>query len=140
VFTYALLDALGSADSNADGLIDVTELASYIDRTVPELSFAAFKQRQVPQMKIVGSNFPLASRVAVLTAAAPEADIPVKPTHVLIRSSAVRLAADTSAPTIEELAPGTQVHLLASESGWAIVARDGKKLGYIEATALARLQ
>jgi hypothetical protein len=39
-----------------DDLIGVTELASYVDRRVPELSYEAFKIRQVPQMKIVGSN------------------------------------------------------------------------------------
>ena len=58
VFTYALLDAFGGADLNGDGLIDVTELAGHIDQQVPELSVQAFKKRQVPQMKIVGIEFP----------------------------------------------------------------------------------
>ena len=31
VFTYALLDAFGRADANGDGLVDVTELAAFID-------------------------------------------------------------------------------------------------------------
>jgi hypothetical protein len=34
-------------------------LARYIDKTVPEISQAAFNLRQAPQMSIVGSDFPL---------------------------------------------------------------------------------
>jgi hypothetical protein len=67
VFTYALLEGIGAGDADSNGLIEVTELASYVDRRVPDLSFEAFKQRQVPQMKIVGSNFPLAAKTAVLS-------------------------------------------------------------------------
>ncbi len=40
--------------------MDVTELASYIDRRLPEYSEAAFGYTQVPQMKVVGNTFPLA--------------------------------------------------------------------------------
>jgi len=69
VFTYALLDAIGQADRNGDGVVDVTELAAYVDERVQQVSLEAFKVAQVPQMKIVGSNFPLTSRLAVLTGA-----------------------------------------------------------------------
>ena len=62
VFTYAVLDALGAADTNGNGTIEVTELASFVDQKVPELSYEAFRQRQVPQMKIVGSNFTLRTK------------------------------------------------------------------------------
>jgi len=61
----------------------VTDLASFVDREVPELSYSAFKQRQVPQMKIIGSNFPLVSRTTVLNgreAAVPS--LPTKPTRM----------------------------------------------------------
>ena len=81
VFTYAVLDALGAADTNGNGTIEVTELASFVDQKVPELSYEAFRQRQVPQMKIVGSNFTLSNKVAV--AAKDEASVdavPSKPT------------------------------------------------------------
>ena len=81
VFTYAVLDALGAADTNGNGTIEVTELASFVDQKVPELSYEAFGQRQVPQMKIVGSNFTLSNKVAV--AAKDEASVdavPSKPT------------------------------------------------------------
>ena len=48
VFTYVLLDGLGVADTNGNGVIEVTELAAHIDQKVPELSYQAFKLRQVP--------------------------------------------------------------------------------------------
>src|SRR5262249_49170480 len=62
-FTYTLLAGLDAADANGDGVIDVTELAQYVDRRLPDLTNDAFRLRQVPQMSIVRSNFPLASRV-----------------------------------------------------------------------------
>ena len=71
VFTYALLEGMGSADANSNGLIEVTELASWIDQRVPDLSYQAFGQRQVPQMKIVGSNFPVMHQTRVLSEAEP---------------------------------------------------------------------
>ncbi len=45
-----------------------------------------------------------------------------------------------TAPIVVQLSPGQQVVLIESASGWALVARDGKKLGYIEEKVLARLQ
>jgi uncharacterized caspase-like protein len=57
VFTYALLKGFNEAEVDKDGLIEVTGLAHYIDSVVPEISQAAYKLRQVPQMSIVGSAF-----------------------------------------------------------------------------------
>src|SRR5207245_216292 len=45
LFTYTILDALERADADGNGLIDVTELASYVDAQVPVLSERRFKQR-----------------------------------------------------------------------------------------------
>ncbi len=150
VFTYALLEGIGGADLDGNGTIEVTELAGYVDRTVPELSFAAFKQRQIPQMRIVGSNFPLATRTAALAgegtgpaaggSAAAGAAAPAKPTHVVIMPAAARPSPDPSGAAVVELPPGSQVVVLATEAGWAVVARDGKRIGFVEERALARLQ
>lgn len=67
VFTYALLDALEHADINKNGLIEVSELADYIDQKVPDFSFEAFKLRQIPQRSIVGNNFALTNKTTTLT-------------------------------------------------------------------------
>jgi hypothetical protein len=141
VFTYALLEGLGAADADSNGLIEVTELASYIDQRVPDLSFQAFKWRQVPQMKIMGSNFPLAAKTAVLgVEAPPSVTIPSKPTHVVIVRSPVHEAPGADSTTVLQLAPGAQVVLVETANGWMLIARDGKKLGYVEEKALLRLQ
>jgi hypothetical protein len=38
-----------------------------------------------------------------------------------------------------QLSPGQQVVLVETANGWVLIARDGKKLGYVEEKALARL-
>jgi WD40 repeat protein len=142
VFTYALLKAIGEAQADSDGLIGVTELASYVDRSVPELSYAAWKIRQVPQMRIIGSNFPIVRKISVLTeeGAQTELSIPVKPTHVVIATAAVHSTASESTPTVVELSAGTQVRLVEASGEWVLVAREGKRLGYVQANALLGLQ
>src|SRR5262249_13440529 len=105
------------------------------------LSFEAFKMRQVPQMSIVGSNFPLIGRTAVLNGAAASTPvIPVKPTHVVTAPAAVRQAASDQAPVVRQLKEGVQVRVIETSAGWVLIARDGHKLGYVEASALLELQ
>jgi WD40 repeat protein len=68
VFTYALLDALDHADSNRNGLIEVSELAYYVEQKVPDFSFEASNLRQVSERSIVGDDFALAKKTEVLSA------------------------------------------------------------------------
>src|SRR6202011_2191227 len=101
VFTYAILDALDRADVNKNGLIEVSELADYIDQKVPDFSFEAFKLRQIPQRNIVGNNFALTNQMVVLIANSETRSntatgdnptqggttaetTPTKPTHVVV--------------------------------------------------------
>ncbi|WP_334403190.1 caspase family protein [Bradyrhizobium sp. AZCC 2289] len=146
VFTYALLDGMSGADTNNNGLIEVTELAAFIDQKVPDLSYQAFKMRQIPQMKIVGNSFPVVSRTPVLIAGAPETNastpIPTKPTHVVVSQLPVDVyaAAARSGAVVQHLPPGTTVTLLEGANGWQLVAKDGQKLGFVEEKALLRLQ
>jgi hypothetical protein len=58
----------------------------------------------------------------------------------LITPVGVRQAAGGSAPVVVQLTPGQQVVLIEGAGGWVLVARDGKRLGYVEEKALARLQ
>jgi WD40 repeat protein len=145
VFTYALLDGLQAADTNGNGLIEVTELAAFVDQKVPDLSYQAFKMRQIPQMKIVGSSFPVVSKTTVLQASdtpTTSEPIPTKPTHVVISSSPVDvfIAAARGGAVVSQLAPGTTVTLVETNNGWQLIAKDGKKLGYVDEKMLARLQ
>jgi WD40 repeat protein/uncharacterized caspase-like protein len=141
VFTYAVLAGLGEARTDKDGWIEVTDLAHYVDQAVPEISQSAFKWRQVPQMSIVGSDFPLAAKVSVLEdVAPPAAAVPLKPTHVVIAPADVFARAGGSGAVVTHLAPGTQVRLVETKDGWTLIARDGRAIGYVEPKALAGLQ
>lgn len=143
VFTYALLDALNRSDANKNDLIEVTELAGHVDAHVPEISQEAFGQRQLPQMNIVGSNFPLAKRIAVLSDQLSEPKKPsvsTKPTHVVIRPSDLFAEAGGTGAVSEHLKPGTALTLVRTANGWTLVARDGKQIGFVQAANLARIR
>ena len=62
VFTYVLLQALQRADTshgNRDGMTSIFELASYVDDQVPIITRQTFNLEQLPQVHMVGSDFPL---------------------------------------------------------------------------------
>lgn len=141
VFSYVLLDALGQADVNKDALIDITELAGYVDRQVPEVSFAAFQSRQIPQMRIIGSNFPLVSSIKVLASDVPGPDLRhLTPDHVIVSKAAVRQSPNSTSPVVLELDVGSRIILVEKVGDWASVARGRAVIGYVEASSLAKLQ
>ena len=132
VFTYALLQALARSDDNSNKLIEVTELAAFVDARVPEISAEAFGLRQVPQMNITGSNFPLVRQTAKAAPAGTTGKaISKKPTHMVIKQSDLFKEAGGVKPVARKLKPGTMITLVRTEKGWALVARDGKALGYV---------
>jgi uncharacterized caspase-like protein len=62
VFTYALIQGLRYADvqsGNRDGYTGLFELASYISDQVPALTMKAFRFEQIPQVHMVGTDFPI---------------------------------------------------------------------------------
>jgi WD40 repeat protein/uncharacterized caspase-like protein len=161
VFTYAILDALDHGDVNKNGLIEVSELADYVDRKVPDISFDAFKLRQIPQRSIVGNNFALTNQTDVLATAGaaptgngeenqssvaknamPGADtvIPTKSTHVVILPVTVKSGIDPTAAVVAQLPAGSQVRVIETDNGWVLIARNGQKIGYVEEKDLLALQ
>lgn len=65
VFTYVLLDGLaGKADSNDDGFVSLTELSSYVENQVPELSYEKWGYEQVPQKELRRQDFPIAEKLS----------------------------------------------------------------------------
>ncbi len=142
VFTYALLDAMQRGDANGNERIEVTELATYVDDRVPVISHETFGVRQVPQMRIVGSNFPIGARIAALeiSGGGVEPEIPATPTHVVIAVTPVRAAAAEDAETLASLNPGMQVAVVGTQGAWTEIARDGATLGFVESANLAPLQ
>ena len=62
VFTYVLLQALRHADSlsgNRDGYTGLFELASYVNEQVPDVTMQAFGFEQIPQVYLLGTDFPI---------------------------------------------------------------------------------
>ena len=65
VFTYVLLDGLaGKADSDSDGFVTLTELSSYVENQVPELSYEKWGYEQVPQKELRRQDFPIAEKLS----------------------------------------------------------------------------
>jgi WD40 repeat protein/uncharacterized caspase-like protein len=153
VFTYAILDALDHADANKNGLIEVSELADYIDQKVPDISFDAFKLRQIPQRSIVGNNFALTNKTEVLAAAAgaeaskvaTKTALPIidgKATHVVVAPSLLEVFESVGAagPSTMKLPAGTLVTVMKNADGWSLIAKEGKLLGYVTSVGLAPVQ
>lgn len=60
VFTHTVLRALaGEANSNRDGYVDVSELAAYVDRQLPEITKRKWNYEQFPVLETRGSTFPV---------------------------------------------------------------------------------
>ena len=102
VFTYAILDAFAHATAKHDGLIEVSGLADYLDEKVPDISYEAFKLRQIPQRSMVGSNFALVRKTNVLagtqiSAQTGSAPIPAKPTKAVVTPVDVKPSASVTA-------------------------------------------
>jgi hypothetical protein len=139
VLTYAILDALTAKEDGQAGEVDLLQLASHVDREVPVISKSLFGVAQRPHNKIEG-NFPIGIRKAGLTVTGSVAGIPAAPTHVVIRTERVREEPRAGAPGERELSAGTQVRVVEFKDAWAVVARDGQKMGYVPVEALLELQ
>jgi uncharacterized caspase-like protein len=137
VLTFALLEAMNKKEGNTDeDRIKVAGLASYVDERVPEISQRLTGLYQRPTYRLSGSDFPIGVREAVLT---QDGSVSTVPTHVLVRRERVREQAAADAQGEQELSPGMQVRVLKFDGAWALVARDGQKLGYVPAEALIKL-
>jgi WD40 repeat protein len=64
VFTYALLEGLKRADSNAQGQILITRLAEFVQSRVPDITEEKWHYRQSPLSRIDGEPFPIARKPA----------------------------------------------------------------------------
>ena len=141
VLTYALIEALDiKAAHGGDERVRVNSLADYVEQRVPEITKSSFGVEQVPTHKLIGNDFPIGIRQAVLETSGEGPAIPREPEHVLIRAELVRERPSADAPGWLQLVPGTKVRAVEFIGSWVIIARDGQKLGYVPAEALARMQ
>ena len=107
--------------------IEVTELASFLDVTVREVSFAALGLRQVPQMSIRGSDFALGSMVSVLDASAES--FPATLRHVVEGGTHVLDAPGGAAVLMVESGVFYGVYKIEEKDGFARIAKDGTAFG-----------
>jgi hypothetical protein len=96
--------------------------------------------RQIPQSQFQGTNFALAKQLASLEPAPGEPMIiSSTPTHVNVELLQVFKEAGGHGAIITELPPFTTVTLVESKQGWALIAKDGKALGYVADGPLKKL-
>jgi Caspase domain len=140
VFTFALLDALARGDRNGDGFVSVTELIEHVDGLVPEITFKTWGRRQVPRSLFQGTNFALAEQVPGVAPVPGDASIiPTKATHANLELLQIFEDAGGKGTIVQELPPITAVTVVRTEQGWALIARDGKALGYVAEGKLQKL-
>jgi WD40 repeat protein/uncharacterized caspase-like protein len=141
VLTYALLEALDiKAARVEDERVRVNSLADYVEQRVPQITRERFGFEQLPTRKLSGNDFPIGIRQAVLEVGEQGPPIAKEPTHVVIRAVLAREKASSEAPGSRQFEPGTQVRVLEFFGSWVLVAREGQKVGYVPADALARIQ
>ena len=125
-----MLDAFDRGDGDNNGTIEVTELAAYVYSQVAALSEKTFKQRQEPQMKIT-ANYPLARKAHVLQDNVSPIAIQTKPNYQLTQAAQLQVRPHEGATVVRSLSAKTELTVLSSEGGWALVASEGKPLGYV---------
>ncbi len=142
LLTYTILEELTKPEGGGNEEVTLSKLAAYVYDQVPKISQRVFGERQQPH-NTIADDFPLGERVAAVTnaetSAIGHADIPKTPTHVLIRAERVR-EQPSGTEGERTLTVGTLVRVVEPSQGWALIARDGEKLGYVPEDALARIQ
>lgn len=133
LFTWALLDGLANGDENKDSFIEIFELANHVGAVVPKISKQQFGFEQRPRVRTL-SNFPLGLQVAEVE---PGEVIPKQPNRITTRAVTVELTKGNA--TDAELKAYTLVRLIQLQKARALIARDGRELGYVPADALAEI-
>ncbi|MDI9570597.1 MAG: caspase family protein [Pseudomonadota bacterium] len=59
VFTYTLLQAINGAARDREGKVTVNGLATYVEETMPALTYKKWGYEQIPQKNLQGMDFPL---------------------------------------------------------------------------------
>lgn len=138
LFTYALLEAFAKGDQNKDKALLTTELATYVDIRLPELSKEAFGYHQIPQMQLAGNAFPIGMPVAFKAGAQTTSPVPVEPTHFVASSAKVFGPDGTS--VLMTLQPGMQVVVLSSGKDRSAIALKGKRIGSVANETLIKIR
>jgi WD40 repeat protein len=148
LLTYALVE--GIARAGRGDHVQLYDLADYVRAEVPKLS------RELEGCKVTGpedycqkpvvglgnaENYPVLPRwakvLALIDAEGPF--ISKKPTHVVMASAELFDTATRGGPAKRQLNPGDLVTLIETADGWAKVAQNGQAIGFVQQSALLRI-
>jgi hypothetical protein len=107
---------------------------------VTALSEQVFKLKQVPQLKITGSDYALAQTTASLAGAEPRLKLATRPTHVVTGDAELLVQPTFGARRVRKLDAKTPVTLVRTDDGWDLVAKDGRPIGYVAESELMPIQ
>ena len=62
VFTHAIIEGLKRADRNNNGMIEVGELADFVEELVPSITQRKWGYEQFPVRRMEGASFPVGRR------------------------------------------------------------------------------
>ena len=147
LLTYAILEGLAKAGGDKP-LIWLTDLKDYVEDKVRAYSkemktcsvVRLQEYCQQPKVLLGEHNYAVVPRYEKILAkieAGGETYSRI-PTHVIIALAEVRQAARGEGTTIQ-LPPGTLITVVKTEGDYAYVAKDGKPLGYVLLSQLAKL-
>lgn len=139
LFTYNVLDALDRGDGDDNGTIDVTELGAFVYAETKAISERVFKQRQEPQIKLVG-NYAVARRTRVLKEIEPVVATTYQPTFQVAETAPLQVGPTNDSTVVRNLTPKTMLEVLKVEGSWSLVAQRGRPLGYVPTRHLTPLQ
>ena len=119
-------------------MIDINELAAFAYAQVTSISERVFKRRQEPQIRIA-SNYSLTRQARVLGDTAPvmaEGNLPV----VLQKQATLQVMPGSGATVVRSLDATTAITVLRKEGAYALVASEGRPLGYVAVKDLMPVQ
>ncbi len=149
-FTYALLEGLARGDDDRNGYIELMELVEFVDKRVPEISrelkacVTSGRDDYCQRPEVDWSRRPFFALVpryepiiAKLKAGAAMAAVPTTPTHVVLAMA--DLFKGRGGNALRQLRAGDLVTVVKIEENWALVAQQGKAIGYVEKDKLLQM-
>jgi hypothetical protein len=135
------LQALAKPGPRGD--VDADSIKVHVDDEVPRLSKRWYGQSQEPVVKVVGS-FPLGPPQQEDVTPKPVSPAAALPGRYVIRESkgpiTIRSKPDSEGEDRGSIEPYTQVRVYEfSPAGWALIGREGKRMGWVPADAVKEL-
>jgi uncharacterized caspase-like protein len=137
VMTSVILEAFEKATQTQTATqVWIDGLANYVGTRVPEITMGIYGFAQEPVRKLSGDNFLIGLKM-VEPSSTP--DCPTSENFVVLTQEPLRTEANASSTIISTLLPGFKVAVMYFDQ-WAQLCRDGSKIGYVRAEALAELR